>query len=117
MSGGSIPSQREIGLDCRSAQMAAENCFGGLKLDALVVAVQEFAQALDREWGQIAQRCLDHLWDTRPAARIGAATRQPMSKVVPFHDGTSFFFGASGHLEGTSSLPEARHGENWRAAG
>jgi hypothetical protein len=39
-----------------------------------------------------------------------------MSAIVAFHEASSIFFGPPAHVEGTSSLPEAMHGENWRAA-
>ena len=97
MLGGSTAPHRDIGLDCRSAQMAVEDCLRRLELDALVIAVQQLAQALYSTRGQLAQRSLDHIWDAGPAARIGAATWQPVSALVAFHDrASSIFFGAVG---------------------
>src|SRR5258708_2597238 len=78
--------EADVRLDCRSAQMAVENCLRRLKLDALVLAVQQLAQTLHGARGQLAQRSLDHLGDSGPAARIGAAARQPVSAIVAFQD-------------------------------
>jgi hypothetical protein len=41
-----------------------------------------------------------------------------VSVIVAFHDEASsiFFSGPPAHVEGTNILPEAKHGENWRAA-
>ena len=46
MLGGSTAPHRDIGLDCWSAQMPVENCLRRLKPNALIIAVQQLAQAL-----------------------------------------------------------------------
>ena len=38
-------TKADVSLDCRTAEMAIENCLGGLKPDALVLAVQQLAEA------------------------------------------------------------------------
>jgi hypothetical protein len=65
--------------------MAIEDRLRCFEPDALIVAVQQLAQALDRARRQLAQPGLDHLGDTGPAARIGATARQPVSAFVAFH--------------------------------
>ena len=54
MLGGSTAPHREVGLDCRPAQMPVENRLSRLKPDALVLAVQQFAQTLYSARGQLA---------------------------------------------------------------
>jgi hypothetical protein len=72
--------------------MAVKDCSGGFKLDALVRAVQQLAQALDRARGQLPQCSLDHFRNARPAARIGAATGQPVPMAGAFHHEASSIF-------------------------
>ena len=74
--GGSTSSHRDIGVDCRSAQMPVEDCLRGLELDALVRAVQQLATPLYSARRQLSQRSFDCVLHAGPAARIGAATWQ-----------------------------------------
>jgi hypothetical protein len=70
--------------------MAIENCLRGLEPDALVLAVQQLAQAFYSARGQLTQGSPDLFRDARPAARIGTEAREPVSAFVAFHCGSPF---------------------------
>lgn len=75
-------------------------------LDALVVAVQQLAQALHGARRQLAQLGLDYCRDAGPVARIGAATRQPMAVFVAFqYRSPSLWAGRTVDQTGTLILP------------
>ena len=48
---GATATKADIRLNCRTAKMAIEDCLRGLESDALVLAVQQLAQALDSARG------------------------------------------------------------------
>src|SRR5262249_22439150 len=78
-------AEADVRLDRRPAEMSVEDCLRGLEPNALVFAVQQFAQALHSARGQLTQRSLDLFRDARPAARIGTAAGEPVSARVAFH--------------------------------
>ena len=111
MLGGSTAPHREIGLNCRSAQVTIEDCFCRLKLDALVaLSSSSFRRSTARRDSSRS--------DARPATRIGAAAWQPVSALVASHDeASSISFRAVGprrrHKYLTSSQARQELARRW----
>jgi hypothetical protein len=103
--------EADVRLNGGSTEMPVEDCLRGLESNALVLAVQQFAQALYSARGQLAQRSLYLFRDARSAARVGTAAGEPVSTSSRSTTDSPYF------LEGTSSLRQARHDGNRRVAG